>query len=179
MHKFFLSILLYQTTFGKNFFHVSNIIDYFDLKALLYNDPCTTNCNFPGMVCRDKVCKCDSKNRRFWTGARCSFCPDQWSMSGLYKSIFYMTLNHHVISSKETACITYYSSPMTWQRAEETCRTVNASLLNIPNKSIFPLIYNASKKNAGTDPASHQSGWTSAHGTSIAGWQQKLYDRYV
>ncbi|CAF2167723.1 unnamed protein product [Rotaria magnacalcarata] len=133
MHEFVYLSLFYQVT-----------------SALVYNDPCTDKCNLPGMICMNNVCKCDSKNRRFWTGARCSFCPTDWSMA-------------------ETACIAYYHTSMTWQNAEATCRNMNTSLISIRNKNIFSLIYDACKKKQGTGAADYLSGWTSAHGTSVSG----------
>ncbi|CAF3335488.1 unnamed protein product [Rotaria socialis] len=69
MYEFFYLSLFYQVAL-----------------ALVYNDPCTDKCNLPGMICMNNKCKCDSKNRRFWTGARCSFCPTDWSMAaGVYE----------------------------------------------------------------------------------------------
>lgn len=37
------------------------------------------------MVCVKSQCKCDSKTRLFWTGARCTSCPNEWTMTGSYK----------------------------------------------------------------------------------------------
>ncbi|CAF4377441.1 unnamed protein product [Rotaria sp. Silwood2] len=130
MLEFFFLILFYQATL-----------------ALLYNDPCAKKCNFPGMICINNVCKCDSKSRLFWTGARCSSCPNDWTM---------------------TACITYYATKMSWQGAEATCRNVKAELISFRDKSIIPLIYNASIKsqNMGINAL---SAWTSARAINISG----------
>ncbi|CAF4175596.1 unnamed protein product [Rotaria socialis] len=133
MYEFFYLSLFYQVAL-----------------ALVYNDPCTDKCNLPGMICMNNKCKCDSKNRRFWTGARCSFCPTDWSMA-------------------ETACIAYYHTSMTWQNAEATCRNMNASLISIRNKNMFSLIYDACRKKDGTGVDQYLKGWTSAHGTSVSG----------
>ncbi|CAF1009217.1 unnamed protein product [Rotaria sordida] len=132
MLKFFFLILFYQTTL-----------------ALSYNDPCTKQCNLPGMICINSVCKCDLKNRRFWTGARCSQCPNDWKMT-------------------ETACITYYETKMSWQGAEATCNNVKAELISFRDKSIIPLIYNASIKNSNME-INTRSAWTSARAINLSG----------
>ncbi|CAF1124025.1 unnamed protein product [Rotaria sp. Silwood1] len=129
---FFFLILFYQTTL-----------------ALLYNEPCTKKCNLPGMICINNICKCDSKNRRFWTGARCSHCPNDWTMT-------------------ETACLTYYTTKMSWQAAEATCRNVKAELISFRDKSIIPLIFNASIKNQHMG-ISTLSAWTSARAINVSG----------
>jgi hypothetical protein len=139
---------------------------YHDL-ALIYNDKCTKKCDFPGMVCVNNRCICDSKNRLFWTNARCAPCPNDWTMTGLYK--FNIKSNiEETFSYIETACITYYETVMPWERAKLTCRNLKAELISFRNRDLISLIYKATNRKQLPESNDKLSAWTSAHAPNLS-----------
>ena len=74
--------IFYQKVVGMIHFFKLNISFSCYLLASIYDTSCNKTCDFPGMVCVDGRCKCNSKDRLFWTGARCLTCPSSWAISG-------------------------------------------------------------------------------------------------
>ncbi|CAF1398745.1 unnamed protein product [Adineta steineri] len=96
-------------------------------RSLSYNDACTNKCDIPGMICDNNQCKCNSKSRLFWTGARCTPCPNDWTMT-------------------ETECIGLYETFFSRENAKSICETKKADLISFRDRNILPLIYNITSK---------------------------------
>lgn len=115
--------------------------------ALTYNDPCQNKCDLPGLVCQNNRCQCDSRQRLFWTGARCFACPNTWTLS-------------------ETACIAYYHTKVTWDVARATCRGFKAELISFRRPDIVQLLYTLqyriNRKKRDVTYSDAMGGWTSA-----------------
>jgi hypothetical protein len=72
-------------------------------------------------------------------------------------------------SYAETACIIYYETAMSWERAKLTCRNLNAELISFRSKDMISSIYSATNQQGSIDKL---SAWTSAHATDLSGCKQ-------
>ncbi|CAF1458026.1 unnamed protein product [Adineta steineri] len=135
VYVYFFLIIIYETT---------------TTIALSYNDACTNKCDIPGMVCENNQCKCSSKSRLFWTGARCTPCPNDWTMT-------------------ETECIGLYETFFSRENAKSICANHKANLISFRHQNILPLIYNITSKST----LSLNKGlrvWTSASAVHLNGF---------
>ncbi|CAF1437431.1 unnamed protein product [Adineta steineri] len=135
VYVYFFLIIIYETT---------------TTIALSYNDACTNKCDISGMVCENNQCKCSSKSRLFWTGARCTPCPNDWTMT-------------------ETECIGLYETFFSRENAKSICANHKANLISFRHQNILPLIYNITSKST----LSLNKGlrvWTSASAVHLNGF---------
>ncbi|CAF1274642.1 unnamed protein product [Adineta steineri] len=149
VYVYFFLIIIYETT---------------TTIALSYNDACTNKCDISGMVCENNQCKCSSKSRLFWTGARCTPCPNDWTMT-------------------ETECIGLYETFFSRENAKSICETKKADLISFRDRNILPLIYNITSKST----LSLNKGlrvWTSATAVHLNGlgsyqWLDKTQNTFT
>ncbi|CAF0872347.1 unnamed protein product [Adineta ricciae] len=124
--------------------------------ALIYNDQCTTSCDLPGLACINNRCICDSKQKLFWTGARCDSCPTHWTMT-------------------ETACIVLYDTLTTWNAAQATCKSDKANLVSFRHKDILPIIFALTRRGLLASKDDLRV-WTSAHTDDVDKGQYQWLD---
>ncbi len=75
----------------------------------------------------------------------------------------------------ETACVTYYETPMSWENAQSKCRSDKSELISFPNREKILLIYNGTYNKDNKDAIYRAIGWTSARATDLSGCKWWFY----